>query len=309
MIGCLKPPLARPSAVGQPALTDRISPFTDKCAKVHRRTDWNTAMAILLGSLVGLILGLTGAGGGVLAVPALTMGLGLSLTDAAPVSLIAIAVAALLGAVSGLRHGQVRYRAALLMAAMGMVCAPLGVWVARQLPQLALVVVFCMVMLIIATRLLLQARATAAARQAGDGAAPSRNCILDPDTGRFRWNSRCSATLACIGAIAGVFTGMLGVGGGFLIVPAFRQFSELSLQAAAATSLAVIALVSSFTVAGTLLHGARIPAVGWIFIGSTGLGMLAGRRVAHRLPAHWLQIAFALLILAVASYWLGHQLL
>lgn len=87
------------------------------------------------------------------------------------------------------------------------------------------------------------------------------------------------------------------------------QFSELSLQAAAATSLAVIAQVSSFTVAGTLLHGARIPAVGWIFIGSTGLGMLAGRRVAHRLPAHWLQIAFALLILAVASYWLGHQLL
>jgi uncharacterized protein len=91
-------------------------------------------IGILLGSLVGALLGLTGAGGGVLAVPALMLGLGLSMTDAVPVALIAVGGAAWLGGLAGLRQGLVRYKAALLMAVLGTVCAPAGVWLAHRLP-------------------------------------------------------------------------------------------------------------------------------------------------------------------------------
>ena len=97
-----------------------------------------SGLAALLGTLVGLVLGLTGAGGGVLAVPALMLGLGMSLTDATPVSLVAVGAAASLGAAVGLRNRQVRYRAALLMSGLGILTAPIGVWLAHHLPQTCL---------------------------------------------------------------------------------------------------------------------------------------------------------------------------
>jgi len=72
----------------------------------------------LYGLGVGLALGMTG-GGGVLAVPALVLGLGYSLPEAAPVALVAVGVSAFLGGLDGLRRGLVRYKAALLMALGG----------------------------------------------------------------------------------------------------------------------------------------------------------------------------------------------
>lgn len=261
-----------------------------------------SGLAALLGTLVGLVLGLTGAGGGVLAVPALMLGLGMSLTDATPVSLVAVGAAASLGAAVGLRNRQVRYRAALLMSGLGILAAPIGVWLAHHLPQTLLVVIFCALMLLIAVRMLQQVLP----HRSSDGGPRQEavNCMLNPETGRFRWNTRCSVTLAGIGGVAGLFTGMLGVGGGFLIVPAFRQFSDLTMQAASATSLAVIALVSTSTVIGTLLHGGQISRVGWAFIVTTGVGMLIGRALAIWIPGRWLQTGFGMVVLLVAVAWL-----
>jgi uncharacterized membrane protein YfcA len=263
-------------------------------------------LAATLGGLIGVVMGLTGAGGGVLAMPALILGLGMSLPTAVPVSLTAVALAATLGALAGLRRGVVRYRAAALMALLGVLSAPLGLWLGHQLPQALLTTAFCLLMLGIAARMLLLSGPTG-----GDPAAapPQRNCMLDPATGRFRWNARCSATLGLIGCSAGLFTGMLGVGGGFLIVPAFRQFSDLSMAAASATSLAVIALVSATTVSGSVLHGAHFGVAGGVFIGATAAGMLLARRLAPRLPERWLQLTLAAVILVVALAWLGQQFL
>lgn len=260
-------------------------------------------LAAVLGAAIGALLGLTGAGGGVLAMPALMLGLGMSLPTAVPVSLCAVALAATLGALQGLRRGIVRYRAAALMALLGVLTAPAGLWLGHQVPQAVLTVVFCALMLYLAARMLRRPPAGASA------GALERNCVLDPASGRFRWNARCSATLGGIGATAGLFTGMLGVGGGFLIVPAFRQFSDLSMQAAGATSLAVIALVSATTVSGTLLHGSRIGPVGISFIVATAAGMLLARLMAPKVPERWLQRGLGLVILAVALGWLGKQFL
>src|SRR5690554_6488072 len=82
----------------------------------------------ILGFIIGVVLGLTGAGGGIFAVPALVFGLGMDIQTAAPVALMAVGMAAALGALHGLRHGIVRYRAAFVLAASGSLTAPLGIW-------------------------------------------------------------------------------------------------------------------------------------------------------------------------------------
>ncbi|QID19666.1 sulfite exporter TauE/SafE family protein [Nitrogeniibacter mangrovi] len=262
-------------------------------------------LAGVLGSAIGAVLGLTGAGGGVLAMPALIMGLGMSLPEAVPVSLAAVSLAAATGAVVGLRRGVVRYRAAGLMALLGVLSAPVGLWLGHRLPQPMLTTVFCALMLYIAVRMLRKPARPADA----DGPHEARNCMLDPATGRFRWNTRCSATLGLIGCTAGLFTGMLGVGGGFLIVPAFRQFSDLSMQAASATSLAVIALVAAITASGSLIHGGGIGTDGLAFIATTTLGLLLARRVGARLSERTLQRLLGGVILTVALAWLARQYL
>jgi uncharacterized membrane protein YfcA len=82
--------------------------------------------SLILGALVGVIMGLTGAGGGILAVPLLVFGLHLTVASAAPLGLLAVGIAAAMGAAVGLRAGVVRYRAALLIALTGIVFNPLG---------------------------------------------------------------------------------------------------------------------------------------------------------------------------------------
>ncbi|MFB9158825.1 TSUP family transporter, partial [Chromobacterium violaceum] len=84
------------------------------------------ALTLLLGVLVGAVLGLTGAGGGILAVPALMASQGWSVPQAAPVALLAVAAGAALGAWEGWRRGEVRYRAAALMALCGLPGSALG---------------------------------------------------------------------------------------------------------------------------------------------------------------------------------------
>ena len=94
-----------------------------------------TLLAVILGAVIGLVLALTGAGGGVLAIPLLVFGLHLPVQQAAPVGLVAVGLAAALGAALGLKEGIVRYRAAALIGAAGMLVAPLGVWLAQHLPN------------------------------------------------------------------------------------------------------------------------------------------------------------------------------
>ncbi|MFC5473401.1 sulfite exporter TauE/SafE family protein [Paraherbaspirillum soli] len=260
-------------------------------------------VGIFFGTAIGVVLGLTGAGGGILAVPALVLGLGFSMTEATPVALMAVGCAAMLGAIDGLRKGLVRYKAALLMAALGALFSPLGVRIAHQVSERWLMTLFSAVMLIVAWRMANQANS-----HQQPNASPEyleKNCMLNPATGKLRWNLKCCTTLATIGTVSGMFTGMLGVGGGFLIVPACRQFSNVSMHGIVATSLMVIALISGSAVAGALLHGVRIPLIGWTFIGAALIGMLLGRLAAPTLPARILQIGFASIATVVALILIG----
>jgi len=111
------------------------------------------------------------------------------------------------------------------------------------------------------------------------------------------------------GVGVGLALGLTGVGGGFLIVPGVRQFSNLGMHGIVATSLMVIALISASTVAGFLWSGGSLSAAAWMFIAGSGGGMLGGRLLAPRVPARHLQLGFALLAGLAALMLLGKTLM
>jgi uncharacterized membrane protein YfcA len=251
----------------------------------------------LLGIAIGIVMGLSGAGGGILAVPALIFVLGWPLAQAAPVALVAVSLAATIGAIEGLKRGLVRYRAAGLMAAAGVCLAPAGVLAATLAPESVLLLVFAAAMAVVSIRMF-----------RGDDGPPAGSpgevtlpLTINPSTGRLRWTRRTATALAAIGAAAGFLSGLLGVGGGFFIVPALRRFSDITMQGIVATSLAVIALVSAGAVAAASLHSHPPPfATAAPFALGAAAGMVAGRMGARFMkPAH-MQRAFASVTAVVA---------
>ncbi|MEX5595994.1 sulfite exporter TauE/SafE family protein [Pseudomonas orientalis] len=266
-------------------------------------------LASVLGVLMGLVMGLTGAGGGILGVPALVLGLGLTMTQAAPVSLLAVGAAAAVGAIDGLRHGLVRYCAALLIALLGALFSPLGVFVAHQLSEPVLMGLFSALMVLVAWRMVRREKVAAGPSDHGAASWGQKNCMLNQQTGRLAWTAKCSATLAALGAVTGAVSGLLGVGGGFLIVPAFKQLTDVQMRGIVATSLMVVSLLSLIGVVGAFHAGVNIEPVGWGFIVASIAGMLAGRRLCSVIPARALQVGFAGLCVLVAAGMLMNALL
>ncbi len=262
-------------------------------------------LSSLLGILVGLILGLTGAGGGILAVPALVAGMGWTIPQAAPVALIAVAAGAALGAAEALYRGLVRYKAAVLMTCIGIPLTSVGQQAAQVAPQRLLVVLFSGAMLFVAYRLWRQI-ARGGSNQVG--ARPSV-AQVNPVTGRLVWSWRTAMSIGMIGATTGFLTGLLGVGGGFVIVPMLRRFTALTMQGIVATSLMVVALVSTGGVLTALLRGAVLPlGVTLLFALMTVCGMVLGRLLARRLSGRTVQIGFALVLVVVSAGLAGKAL-
>lgn len=256
-----------------------------------------TALAVLLGMVVGTVLALTGAGGGVLAVPLLVLGLHLTVPQAVPLALLVVGLAAGLGAAAGWREGVVRYRAALLLGALAMVTAPLGVRLAHHLPPAHLLLASAAVLLWSAWRM---AGLGAAAGEGGEATRP-RPCAVNPVTGRLRWTAPCAWRLAATGLASGLLTGLLGVGGGFVIVPALTRCTDLDARSIAATSLAVIALAAT---AGLLGAGTTLQ-VPWPLSLAFGTAACAALLLVRRWSRHWpqalLRRGFAALCVAMAG--------
>ena len=254
--------------------------------------------AFALGAVVGLLLALTGAGGGILAVPLLVFALHLGVAAAAPIGLLAVGLAAAMSATLGLRDGIVRYRAALLMGGLAMVLAPLGVLAAQRVPNTPLTIAFAAVLAVAAWRMWQRARHAADGHDGVTRAALP--CVLDARDGRLVWTRPCAQALAFTGAVAGVLSGLLGVGGGFVIVPALTRFTELSARSVVATSLAVIALASVGGVGAAAWHGAIAWDIALPFaIGSVAASLLA-RLIATHVAGPRLQQGFAIVSAGVA---------
>ena len=253
-------------------------------------------LSLILGVLVGAVLGLTGAGGGIMAVPALLIGMGWSMQMAAPVALVAVAASAALGAIEGFRKRLVRYKAALVIAVGGLPFTSVGVSVAQLVPQQWLLGLFSLLLLNVAVRLIRQARASELEIE------PHRIFAqVDLQTGRFHWTWRTARLFLAIGAVTGFMTGLLGVGGGFVIVPALRRFTNVTMHGIVATSLMVIALVGTGGVISAVMHGAELPLQSTcLFALATIAGMLLGRKLVAHLPPKNVQIGFSVMLIVVA---------
>lgn len=269
---------------------------------------WENALIVasILGLIVGVILALTGAGGGILAVPLLVFGAGLGVAEAGPIGLLAVGMAAALGAVLGLKAGVVRYKASMLIAGTGMLASPLGVWLAHSMDHRWLTGIFGIVLLLVAFKTFVQARD----RRVGDDSAAAKAppCVRSPATGRFIWTMPCARALGLSGAFTGVLSGLLGVGGGFVMVPALTRFTDLEMKSVVATSLAVIALISVAGVAASALAGKVEWVVALPFSAGALAGMAGGRLIAARLAGAHLQRSFALVAGGVSIMMLAKAL-
>lgn len=235
------------------------------------------------GLLVGASLGLTGGGGSIFAVPLLLYGLAVPVGTAMGLSLATVGLTAGFGALLRVLHGEVESRAGLLFAVGGMITAPLGTTLGRQIPPALLLSAFALLMGYVGWRMW---RGRAAEEQ-----PLSSRCIA---RGPGKFGAECYARLGGGGAAAGLLSGLFGVGGGFIIVPTLLLVTGMSIHRAVATSLLVIFLISLSGVAAHVVHGQLFPMpLSLLFIAGGFAGMLLGNALRSRLSGRTLQKIFA----------------
>lgn len=253
-------------------------------------------LVILAGTATGIVLGLFGSGGSIIATPAL-----LYLLDVAPKSAIAmslgiVAVTATIAALDNWKRGNVDVSVAAVFGLFGVAGTYAGARLGVVTPVVIQLVVFALVMYAAAWRMLKPARL---AVPASGNASMSGNAAALPCTGLF---SPCMAHMALHGIGVGVLTGFVGVGGGFLIVPALVLLSRIPMKIAVGTSLAIVAAKSYAGFAGYM---GAVPIdwalMGW-FTAVTVAASFAGTRIAHRFSQDALKRGFAVFLLFVASY-------
>lgn len=251
-------------------------------------------VAVGFGALVGVSLGLTGGGGSILAVPLLVYGLGIGAREAVGVSLAAVGATALVGALHRLWRRELELKTGLAFAVAGILGAPLGTWMGARLPETLLLLLFAGLMLFVAWRM------WRAARQPQSRGADSGACRRE-NGGALQLDTRCAQVVALSGLATGLLSGLFGVGGGFVVVPALVLVTGMSIHKAVATSLLVIAIVSGSGIVSHIFAGTELPpgiTSGFVLGGVAGLAL--GTLLVRRLPPVKLQQGFSILIVAVA---------
>lgn len=234
---------------------------------------------VVFGLLVGGLTGILGAGGGIVAVPALVYVVGIPLETAISTSLLMGAVGPVAALAPRLRSA-VDWRMVAAVAAAGMPAAVLGTSVGSLLPEQLILIIFAALMVASAVQMLRRRPAEA-----------------DDNTRPTWWVARG----VIVGLIVGFLTGLLGVGGGFITVPALVLALRLPIKKAIGTSLAIAVLNS---IAGILAH-VGITRPDWGIALTFGLPAIAASfitaRFAHRISGRLLQTSFAVLLLLVAA--------
>jgi uncharacterized membrane protein YfcA len=253
-------------------------------------------VALLGGLLIGGLLAVLGAGGSVLAVPVLVVGLGLGPYAATTGSLVVVGSAAAAGAVVAVRRREAALDRGLLFAAAAVVGAVAGATASSRVAPGVLLVTFALLLAVVAVLMLVRP-----SPPPGDLTAV---VTLRP------WRCDCPRLLAVVATATavGFLTGFLGVGGGFLVVPALVVALGLDLRAAVGTSLAVIALTSAVALATRLFQGAVLDWAPVLVLTAVALGAtLLGRHLATRVPLTVLRVAFPVVLLLAAglTLWQG----
>jgi uncharacterized membrane protein YfcA len=243
-------------------------------------------LGFLLAGLVGLSLGLLGGGGSILTVPILVYLLGFAPKTAIAMSLPIVGATSLAGAVGHWRAGNVRPRTAVLFGLAAMAGAFAGARLSGLLTGAAQLAILAVVMLAAAASMLRGG--------IGGGRGGGRGADAAPEP--------ALAALLATAVGVGVLTGVVGIGGGFLVVPALVLLARVPMKEAVGTSLLVIAMNSAAGAAG---YAGRV-AVPWDFMvaftGVAMLGIAAGTTLVRHVPQDRLKRAFAVFLLGVGLF-------
>lgn len=272
-------------------------------------------LTVLLGFAIGLSLGALGGGGSILTVPALVYVLAVPAQAATTASLVIVGITAAAGAIGHARASHVRWYAGLAFGVIGVPASYLGTALNRSVDPDALLLAFAALMLIVAVVMLTRAAKTAgvpaptrAAAQAGTGAggAGTRTALVATEVGIAvsPRNSQRGQALRVVGSalVVGFLTGFLGVGGGFVIVPALVIALGYDMPAAVGTSLLIIAANSAVALVARAGHASFDWAVIVPFTVAAIVGSVAGKRATDHVSSATLSRAFAVLVLLVGCY-------
>ena len=277
-------------------------------------------LTLPLGLLIGVALGALGGGGSILAVPALVYVVGLEPKPAVTTSLVIVGVTALGGMIGHLRAGRVRVGAGLWFGLAGVAGSLLGSRLNRAVDPQALLIAFSGVMVVAAWRMWVSARSQERAlAKAPPSSAASALLVesITPDplfatpapthtTRSPRDKISLVAGVVAAGTVVGFMTGLFGVGGGFIIVPALVLVLRFDMPIAVGTSLLVIAINSGTALATRLATTGVDWRIAVPFTLASLAGVLFGNLLASRAPSSTLVRWFAALLVAVAVYTLAH---
>jgi uncharacterized membrane protein YfcA len=242
-------------------------------------------VAMVLAVLIGVSLGTLGSGGSIITLPVLVYVARIPAHTAVGMSLVIVGTTAAVGSYLQSRTGGFDKRSAVIFAATGAAGAFVGARLTHVVSGDVLMRIFALLMLLAGWRML--------ARN-GLPAGP-RSCNIP----------RCAG----VGVVLGVLTGFLGVGGGFLIVPALVLFAGLDMKRAVPTSLAIIAFNSLGGLAGQLRYADFSWALTAVFLGSALAGMSGGSMIARNLSSEHLRRGFAWAVILLGAAILGMQVL
>ena len=261
-------------------------------------------LAVVAGALIGLSLGALGGGGSILAVPVLVYALGQSPAQATTGSLVVVGVTSLVGALTAYAAGNVMLGRGVAFGVVAIGGAVAGSRAAVAVPEPVLLGSFAALMLVVGVLL--------AVRQwRGRGSAPdatsATSAALDDPIITFSPTFACQCPRALkvlvTATLVGLLTGFLGVGGGFLVVPALLVALSLPMAYAVGTSLVVITLTSAVAL---LARAGTGVAPDWgLVIALTvaaAAGAVVGTRIAQHTDTRRLSAAFTGLVLVVAGY-------
>ena len=246
-------------------------------------TSWSGPIGgLFAGAAMGLVISALGAGGSMFIVPVFLYLFHEPMPVATGTSLAVVGAGALVGALMHYRQGNLRLRVALAFSLGSTVAAPVGAWAHAFVPDRVAVALFSAVLVIAAARML------GGTPEVKENAEPHRLRVLVP-----------------LGVGVGLLTGFLGVGGGFVILPALVIVARLPLRQAVGTSLAVISLTSITGAAGYAVKG-LVSADLLVSVGSGAmLGALLGAPLSSRLPERPMRYGFAALAAGVSLYMFG----
>ena len=260
------------------------------------------AVAVVAGALIGLSLGALGGGGSVLAVPVLVYGLGQSVAQATTGSLLVVAVTSLAGAITAYRSGNVLLARGIAFGVVAIGGAAVGGKASGLVAEPVLLAAFAALLLVVAA--VMAARQLRSRRgQPGPRPQPHVDDPIITFTPSFACHCPRALKVLVTATAVGLLTGFLGVGGGFLVVPALILALGLPMTYAAGTSLVVITITSASALAVRAGAGAH-PSWGLVALltAVAVAGGWAGARLTTRTDTSKLQAAFTVLLLVVASY-------